>query len=496
MHKPTRDEFKRLASEHNVIPVYREIIADVDTPVSAFQKLDPGEYAFLLESAEGGERLGRYSFLGSDPYLVVTSRNGVVEVSENGQPARRLRDVADPLTVIRDAVAGYKAHKPEGFPPFFGGAVGYLGYDAVRHFEQVPRTGRDDLSLPDMIFMLTDSILLFDHLKHKVKVVVNAHVEGDADQVYDAATTKVDELVGKLRQRARESHAPKGGARPGASSCVESNMTRDAFEDAVRRVKEYIAAGDALQVVLSQRFCMEKRVSSFDIYRALRTINPAPYMYYLKFGQQKLVGSSPEPLVKVVGRRVTTCPIAGTRPRGASGPDDARLAEELLADEKERAEHIMLVDLGRNDLGRVSVRGTVRVDDLMYVEKASHVMHIVSHVSGRLEPGKDAFDALRACFPAGTVAGAPKIRAMEIIDELEPTLRGPYAGVVGYVSYAGDLDTCITIRTILVNGSKAYVQAGAGIVYDSQPEREYQETVDKAQALISAVRLAEGGISA
>lgn len=493
MYKPTKEEFKKLAKKYNLIPVYREIIADVDTPVSAFQKLGESENAFLLESAEGGERFGRYSFLGNSPYLVVTSKNRCVEVRENGgKTPRRIENVVDPLKVVKEVITSYHPAKPEDFPPFYGGAVGYLGYDTIRHFENIPRTAEDDLNLPEMIFMFTDSILIFDHLKHRIKVVVNAHIKGEVDKVYHEAVSKIDELVELLKRQGQESSLSH--RKPISQNNVQSNMSQDSFKEAVERAKKYIRAGDVLQVVFSQRFSMEMEVSSFDIYRALRTINPAPYMYYLKFDGLELIGSSPEPLVKVVGQDVITCPIAGTRPRGETASEDKNLMSELLGDEKERAEHIMLVDLGRNDLGRVCRKGSVKADNLMFIEKASHVMHIVSNISGKLEGGKDAFDALKSCFPAGTVTGAPKIRAMEIIDELEPTLRGPYAGVVGYFGYSGDLDTCITIRTIIVNGRKAYVQAGAGIVYDSQAEREYRETVDKAQALLSAVRLAEEGI--
>lgn len=492
MYKPTKEEFKKLAEKYNLIPVYQEIIADVDTPVSAFQKLGESENAFLLESAEGGERFGRYSFLGNSPYLVVTSKNRCIEVRENGgKTPKRIENVVDPLKVVKEVISSYHPAEPEDFPPFYGGAVGYLGYDTIRYFENIPCTAQDDLNLPEMIFMFTDSILIFDHLKHRIKVVVNAHINGEVDKIYDEAVSKIDELVELLKKPGQE--ASLTHQRQTHQNNVESNIEKDSFEKAVERAKEYIRAGDVLQVVLSQRFSVKTSASSFDIYRALRTINPAPYMYYLKFDGFELIGSSPEPLVKVVGQDVVTCPIAGTRPRGENTSEDEKLMDELLKDEKERAEHIMLVDLGRNDLGRVCTKGSVKADNLMFIEKASHVMHIVSNVSGKLEKGKDAFDALKSCFPAGTVTGAPKIRAMEIIDELEPTLRGPYAGVVGYFGYSGDLDTCITIRTVIVNGEKAYVQAGAGIVYDSRPEREYQETVDKAQALLSAVRLAEEG---
>lgn len=498
MFKPTRKEFKNLAKKYNLIPVYREIICDVDTPVSAFHKLKESKYAFLLESAEGGERFGRYSFLGNSPYLIVVCKQGTVEIRDGmGRTTKRIENVSDPLSVIKELINSYNPVRYEDFPPFYGGAVGYLGYDAIRYFEDVPREARNDLTLPEMIFFFTDSILIFDHLKHRMKVVVNTHIKPNTqvhelESVYDQAVARIDELVKRIKTSSSVAEPPVIFSNEGGA--VESNIAKEDFLRAVERAKEYIRGGDVLQVVLSQRFFTPVSAPTFDIYRALRTINPAPYMYYLKLNSLELIGSSPEPLVKVQGDRAITCPIAGTRPRGKTKDEDERLEQELLEDEKERAEHIMLVDLGRNDLGRVCAPATVKVDDLMYIEKASHVMHIVTHASGKLAPGKDAFDALRACFPAGTVTGAPKIRAMEIIDKLEPTLRGPYAGIVGYFGYSGDLDSCITIRTIIVNKKKAYVQAGAGIVYDSQPEREYQETVDKAQALLAAVRLAEKGI--
>lgn len=490
MRYPKRDKFVELAKDFNLIPVYADVIADTETPVSAFRKLDGNGYSFLLESAEGGERFGRYSFIGINPHFVMKSRAGHLEVLDGRRGVVRCRDgVKNPLDELRETVNACRAYRPEGLPPFCGGAVGYVGYDAVRCFEDVPREADDDLGLPDMIMMFTDEMFIFDHLTHRLKVVVNAHVDDDAEAAYEQALARIDTMRKMLNTSARQTSRPVD-----ASAAADSTVSKERFEEIVASAKEYIAAGDVLQVVLSQRFSVTTDAAPFDVYRALRTINPAPYMYYLNFGDLKLIGCSPEPLVKVVGDDIITCPIAGTRPRGLTPEDDARLMDELLRDEKERAEHIMLVDLARNDLGRVCVPGTVSVDDLMQIEKASHVMHIVSHVSGKLAPDKDAFDALGACFPAGTVSGAPKIRAMEIIDELEPTLRGPYAGVVGYFSYTGDLDTCITIRTIVAAGGRVHVQAGAGIVYDSQPEREYQETVNKAQALLAAVHLAEKGM--
>lgn len=491
MHSPSRQEFKRLARAHNLIPVYRDIIADVDTPVSAFQKLGDSENAFLLESAEGGKRFGRYSFLGNEPYLVVTCRDGKVTV-RNGD-VENTEEVSNPLDIIKRILSQYRPASLPDFPPFCGGAVGYLGYDVVRYFEEIPKTARDELDLPEMVFIFTDTLLIFDHLRHKIRVVANAHIDdetGGMDEAYDQAISKVEELVGRLRQPTSQDT----GYDCECDDEIVSNVSRDDFLGMVERARKYIIAGDVLQVVLSQRFSRDIEVPPFDIYRALRMINPSPYMYYLKYRDLELIGSSPEPLVKVQGKSVLTCPIAGTRPRGSTAESDARFEKGLLSDEKERAEHIMLVDLGRNDLGRVCRLGTVRVSRLMDVEKYSHVMHMVSTVEGELADGKTALDALRAVFPAGTVSGAPKIRAMEIIDELEPTLRGPYAGAVGYFSYSGNLDSCITIRTIVVHKNRAYVQAGAGIVYDSVPRKEFHETANKAQALLGAIRVAEEGL--
>ncbi len=497
MYYPSRDKFKELAGEYNLIPVYRDVIADLETPVSAFQKIQRAENAFLLESVEQGEQLGRFSFLGANPFMVITCVDGQVTI-KNGTDVQT-RKVDDPLKVIEEVMSAYKpVHYPD-FPPFSGGAVGYLGYDAIKYYEEIPRTGKDDLKLPEMVFVITDTILIFDHLKHKIKVVANAHIDGQIDDVYDQAISKIECLVDQLTsgQSAKPSNQHSLEEGPRLSQCADqvgSNMSKEQFMGAVEKIKNYIREGDILQTVLSQRFYTKAGGSSFNIYRALRTINPSPYMYYLKFGDYALVGSSPEPLVKVQGDRVETRPIAGTRRRGKDRDEDKKLEKELLADEKERAEHVMLVDLGRNDIGRVCRIGSVEVEDMMFIEKYSHVMHIVSSVRGKLAPGKDAFDVLRAAFPAGTVSGAPKIRAMEIIDELEPTLRGPYAGIVGYFDYSGNLDCCITIRTVVVANDHAYVQAGAGIVFDSVPENEFKETESKARALLGAVQLSKEGL--
>jgi len=475
-----------------LIPVYREILADMETPVSAFRKLGGGPYSFLLESVEGGETLGRYSFLGTQPAQVFKSRGPAVEITQGGE-TRRLTLVRgeDPLTILKRLMAQYRFVPSPELPPFCGGAVGYMSYDLVRFFERLPDETVDDLGFPDSIFIFTDTLLVFDHVRHRLKVLNNALVEGDADEAYDQAVAKIEAVVEKLR-----TPLPPPLPSPGRDYRpeVRSNFTQADFEAAVARTKEYITAGDIIQAVLSQRFAVDITADPFDLYRALRSINPSPYMYFLDYDDVTIVGSSPEILVTEKDGRIRLRPIAGTRRRGATAEEDEALAAELLADEKERAEHLMLVDLGRNDVGRVSVYGRVEVDEFMVIEKYSHVMHIVSNVIGELAPGKDQFDVLRACFPAGTVSGAPKIRAMEIIEELEPTRRGPYAGAIGYFSFSGSMDTCITIRTILAQNGTAYIQAGAGIVADSVPEREYEECVNKAQALVKAIEMAERGL--
>ncbi len=490
MYNLTREEFRERAGSYNLIPVYREMVADTETPVSAFLKLRTDGYAFLLESAEGGERFGRYSFLGGDPSLVVKAKDGRIVVEDGDGNIQESTFAKDPLLKVQSIMAGFSPAPTDELPLFCGGAVGFISYDTVRYFEDIHNDPVDDMGLPDMVFMITDTILVFDHLKHLIKAVVNAPVNGDPDHAYDNATTRVDALVAALGAAGPAAKPLSGHS---ASQTIDPASTFDetSFKETVARAQELIVNGDILQVVLSQRFSTKVTSSAFDIYRALRTVNPAPYMYYLSLKDFQIAGSSPEPLVRVEGNKVMTRPIAGTRPRGQDASEDASRAEELLADAKECAEHVMLVDLGRNDLGRVCGPGTVHVDEFMYVENCSHVMHIVSTVSGVLDEDKDAFDALRACFPAGTVSGAPKVRAMEIIDELEPVRRGPYAGVVGYFGYSGDLDTCITIRTIVVKDGQAYFQAGAGIVYDSVPSVEYRETGHKARALLTAIEMAE-----
>jgi len=495
MYSPSRGEFRERARRGDLIPVYRACLGDLETPVSAFLKLGSSDYAFLLESVEGGEQVGRYSFLGSQPYLVFQSKGRRLRIAgPQGEETRDLAPGSDPLTVLKDLLLRHRFVADPELPRFCGGAVGYLSYDLVRFFEELPDGTTDDLNLPDCMLVFTDTYLIFDHLRRKILVMANAYVSDDPDAAYDEAVAKIDGMVKRLSRPIAHSLL-EANAAVTAPPARRSNMTPEQFMAAVERAKEYIAAGDAIQVVLSQRLQRPLLADPFDVYRALRSLNPSPYMYYLSYGDVKIIGSSPERLVSEEEGEVITRPIAGSRPRGATAEEDAALIADLLRDEKERAEHIMLVDLGRNDIGRVCVPGTVQVDTLMSVERYSHVSHMVSNVRGTLAPGRDQFDVLRACFPAGTVSGAPKIRAMEIIDELEPTRRGPYAGAIGYFSFSGNMDTAITIRTIVVKDNTAYVQVGAGIVADSVPEREYQETMNKAMALLRALDTAEGDLS-
>ncbi|MEK6646068.1 MAG: anthranilate synthase component I [Candidatus Firestonebacteria bacterium] len=490
MYKPTYEEFKNKAKLGNLIPVYREMLADTETPVSAFLKLNNDDNAFLLESVEGGERVGRFSFLGTSPSVLLKTKDRDAVLYSAGK-CKKLAFEKDPLELLSDIMKKYKPVLIEGLPPFVGGAVGYINYDTVRFFENLPDKNPDDLNLPDLIFGVTDTILIFDHLKHTIKIVSNAYVDNNSAKAYKTAIKKIENIVQKLNKQVIRKTLNK---KKFHNFKMKSNFKKKDFEGIVSCAKEYIKAGDIIQMVPSQRWQVKIEADPFDIYRALRIVNPSPYMFYLKFGDIKLIGSSPEILVKVEDKTVISRPIAGTRPRGINEKQDKKLEKELLADPKEKAEHIMLVDLARNDLGRVCKYGTVVVDEFMSVERYSHVMHISSNVQGVLKKGKNQFDVLRACFPAGTVSGAPKIRAMEIIDELEPTKRGPYAGAIGYFSFSGNLDTCITIRTIVVSGKIAYVQAGAGIVADSVPSKEYEETLNKAKGLIRAIEMAERGL--
>ena len=497
MYYPTLEDFREAAKSGNTIPVYRSILADMETPVSAFYKLMPDNYAFLLESVEGGENLARYSFLGSQPSVLFHSKGHqvTIEYLEKGETV--VQAYEDPLSALEELMQNYRPVHNQELPKFHGGAVGYMSYDMVRFVEELPDNTEDELQLPDCFFMIAETLLIFDHVNHQIKVVANAHIDGDVDAAYAGALAKIEALVEKLTT-ASEVHlrSKSGEPQEGYEKIIsdpKSNFTKSDYEAAVRRAKEYIAAGDIIQVVPSQRFSCPVSVHSFEIYRALRMINPSPYMYFLKFNDFDIVGASPEMMVRVEDGIVQTVPIAGTRPRGTTPEEDAELEQTLLSDPKERAEHVMLVDLGRNDLGRVCEYHTVEVTDLMIVERFSHVMHIVSHVIGRLREEFTAFDVLRACLPAGTLSGAPKIRAMEIIDELEPTRRGTYGGTVGYFSFSGSADTAITIRTAVIKDNTAYVQAGGGVVADSVPETEYYETMSKARAMLSAIALAEQG---
>lgn len=493
MYQPTREEFAKLTEHGNLVPIYRELSADLETPVSVYFKLRGATESFLLESVEGGEQLARYSFIAIDPSRVLTLRRNTVTLrNHQGSEGIELNG-RDPLDVLRDFLTPYHAVTVPGLPRFFGGAVGFFSYDLVRHIEHLPATASDSLNLPDAIFMLTDTLVAFDHVKHRVLVIANAHVDDDATTAYDDAVRRIDEIIAQL-----ERPVPTQGSAPHRNGHqLESNMTPTQYADIVCRAKEHIAAGDIFQVVLSQRFARETDVEAFSIYRSLRRLNPSPYMFFLDFGEMQFIGSSPEVLVQLEDGVARLNPIAGTRARGKDEAEDARFEAELRDDPKERAEHVMLVDLGRNDLGRVCEYGSVQVPQFMTIDRYSHVMHIVSKVIGKLRREFDAFDLLRATFPAGTVSGAPKVRAMEIIEELEGTRRGPYAGAVGYFGYPvggkGNMDFCITIRTIVHRGRQAFIQAGAGIVADSDPIREYQECVNKAGALAQAIQMAETG---
>ncbi|GMU94006.1 MAG: anthranilate synthase component 1 [Candidatus Hydrogenedentota bacterium] len=491
MIHPTLEEFTRRAKPGSLVPVHRDVVADLETPVTAYMKISKDRpYSFLLESVEKADTIGRYSFLGSNPSIVFKSKGRHVTIEREGKQSAY--ESADPLDELKKLMAQYKPVRVEGVPNFHGGAVGYMSYDQVRFFERLPDKNPDPLDLPDLYFMITDTLLIFDHVNNVLKIVSNAHVQDDPAAAYNEAVRKIDDIGRALKRPlvVTSERMHSGEADP----TVRSSFTKEGFCDAVRKAKEYIGAGDIFQVVLSQRFEREIHVSPVNLYRALRCINPSPYMLLVRYPDVTLVGSSPEVMTQVRDGRCMVRPIAGTRPRGATVEEDLALEHDLMADEKERAEHIMLVDLGRNDIGRVSVAGTVAPSRLMTIERYSHVMHIVSQVEGDLRPDSDAYDALRATFPMGTVSGAPKIRAMEIIDELEPVRRGPYSGGCGYISFSGDMDTCILIRTMIIKDGVAYVQAGAGIVYDSVPEREFDETVNKAKALFRALDFAEKGL--
>ena len=494
---PDYKEFLRLSRDATLVPVAKSISADLLTPVSAFLAVADGEPdAFLLESVEGGEKIGRYTFLGVRPFLRLESRGAEITI-ERGGIKKVERRTGNVFEAIKELLQQHRPARVEGLPPFTAGAVGYCAYDIVRRLENIGEHAADDLEVPDCVLMFFDRVLAFDHLRHQIHIVASADVTRDSPKVaYGRAVKDIAQIEKKLAAGWKPAHWRKTATK--AKLKVKARTSKGKFLESVRRAKEYIAAGDIFQVVLSQRWDFEPGVSPLDLYRALRTVNPSPYMYFLRFGGGKnpggmhVLGSSPEMLVRAGGRKLEYRPIAGTHPRGRDEAEDAELAKKMISDEKERAEHVMLVDLGRNDLGRVSEYGSVQVRDLMYVERYSHVMHLVSALEGRLRPELNAMDAFAACFPAGTLSGAPKVRAMQIIEELEPTRRGVYGGSVLYADFAGNLDSCIAIRTLLMKGKKAYLQAGAGIVADSDPQREFEETENKARAVLRAVEMARG----
>ncbi|MDE1170280.1 MAG: anthranilate synthase component I [Verrucomicrobium sp.] len=491
MLTPSRETFRALARQGNLIPVYREIVADLDTPVSAYLKLDGavGAPSFLLESAEHNGRFSRYSFLGASPRLVFTMRGEEVTLEERGE-VRRYKTQADPLAELQRLMAPYRPVPVEGLPLFSGGAVGYLAYEAATHFEKtVPRAKKDDLQVPDACFLVADTLVIFDHLERRMKLLAHAYVEGDPDRAYDEAAARIEALSRHLERPIHQQLLQPGAPLPENAPAI--NMTRDEYLSMTARMQEFIRSGDIFQIVPSQRFEIPFPGDPADLYRALRLINPSPYMFCLKLGGFSLVGCSPEVHVRAEEGQITIRPIAGTRPRREDPAEDEAMAQELLADPKERAEHVMLVDLARNDVGRVCDFSSVKVTDFMTIERYSHVMHIVSNVTGELKPGHSAYDVMRATFPAGTLTGAPKIRAMQIIAEEEPTCRGSYGGAVGYFGFSGNLDSCIAIRTALLKDGKAYLQAGGGLVADSTPEGEYQESLNKAKAVLKALALAQ-----
>jgi len=499
MTYPSKENFLKLSKKGNLIPVYREILGDLDTPVSAYFKIAHGApYSFLLESVEGEAKVARYSFLATDPQLVMRVKDKKITISylQNKKLKKEIKTVqGTPLTYIREIMSQYKFVNIPGLPRFCGGMVGYLGYDVVRFFERLPNKPFDDLKLPDALLVLSRDIVIFDHINHKIKVVSCVHTKSKMStkqkiDAYQEAVGRINKIVAKIQKPS--TIKVNNFAKKAQKLTIRSNISENRFSSIVKEAKKRIRAGEIIQTVLSQRFEVSLKTDAFNIYRTLRGLNPSPYMYYLNFKEIQIIGSSPELLVRCEDGITETRPIAGTRPRGKTSKEDEAFAKDLLNDPKERAEHIMLVDLGRNDLGRVCQEGSIHLSEFMKIEKYSHVMHIVSNVKGKLKSGYDAYDVLQAAFPAGTVSGAPKIRAMEIIDELENTSRGPYAGCIGYFSFSGNLDSCITIRTIVVKNKKAYVQAGAGIVADSIPKREYKETLNKARAQILAIEKAHG----
>jgi len=483
--KPSFSEFLALSKKATLIPVYRELLADTDTPVSAYLKIKDKSFSYLLESAEGGKHWGRYSFIGYKPCLTASFRGNEMVIKQNGQE-KILHDISNPIDILRDINRDFLAVSSKDLAPFQGGLVGFFNYDLIRKWEHLPGTSPVNSSQSEAVFTMAGRLIVFDHLTHHMNVVAFAHLDGNSkpEDAYLKACQDIDETIEELRQP----FSPQMNGDPLIISELESNFTKDNFKDAVLKAKEYIVAGDVIQVVLSQRFSGEISGNDFSLYRSLRSVNPSPYMFYLNFGEDKIIGASPEILVRLTDGKIELRPIAGTRPRGITSEEDLALEEDLMADPKERAEHVMLVDLGRNDVGKVALPGSVTVPRLMEIEHYSHVMHIVSRVEGQLKKEMDAFDLFMSAFPAGTVSGAPKIRAMEIISELEPTARGPYAGAVGYFGFNGNMDFSITIRTITINKDILSVQVGAGIVADSLPEGEYQETLKKGAAMFKAIK--------
>lgn len=496
-HHPNIDSFQEFAKNHSMVPVFRQLTGDTLTPVSAYCKLSQDKLSFLFESVVGGEKVGRYSFLGTDPFLKFSAKATSVTIETRNpiQPGTFKKETfehKDPMGLLQEYINKYKSPHIKGLPRFCGGAVGFSGYDTVRYVEHLPNTPKDDRNLPDLCFGFYDQMVIFDHINKTIAVVVHAHTAGqNPSESYKNACSKIDVMVDQLQNNQCNLKFTDIQPDGKVSQPYKSNFSKETFEKAVIKCKEYINAGDIFQIVLSQRLETETKAKPFDIYRTLRVVNPSPFLFFLRFDDLCLIGSSPEIMVRVEERHVTIRPLAGTRPRGKNEEEDKSLAQELISDPKERAEHIMLVDLGRNDVGRIAEFGTVQITDVMTVEKYSHVMHLCSTVEGTLKKDMTALDALKSCLPAGTLSGAPKVRAMEIIDELEPQKRGPYGGAVGYIDFSGNMDTCIALRTMVIVGQKAYLQAGAGVVADSEPAKEYEETLNKARGLLRALEIAE-----
>ena len=490
MIQPTFKEFCQLAKQGNLIPIYQELLMDLETPLSFFKRLERDRYSFLLESVEGSERWARYSFLGTQPHCIFKARGNRVEIIENGKSKTLVSDA--PLKLLEELLRGYQTVTVSGVPPFFGGALGYVAYNAVEQFHEIASDKKDPLGMPEIFFLFVQTLIAFDNLKHTIKIIDNVRVDEETDlrRAYEQASRRIEKAVSSLQKKPRGIE-PRDVSEGKGERPFRSNLTREGFQKIVSKAKEYIKAGDIIQAVLCQRLETETATDPFEIYRALRFINPSPYMFYLELEDFRIIGSSPETMVRLTGDTIELRPIAGTRRRGSTAEEEKALEADLLSDPKERAEHIMLVDLGRNDVGRVARVGTVEVNELMAIERYSHVIHIVSNVRGQLAADKTPFDLFVSAFPAGTVSGAPKIRAMQIISELEPEKRALYAGAIGYFGYNGNLDTCIVIRTIVMKGKKVFIHAGAGIVADSDPEMEYQETLNKARAMLKAVELAE-----